>query len=58
LENAKVYGCDPLIGDAAKTWSKKRDGLGADLIVADYDRDELALEEREAYHSYLHVEYS
>lgn len=33
LEIAKVYGCDPLIGDAAKTWSKKRDGLGADLIV-------------------------
>lgn len=33
LEIAKIYGCDPLIGDAAKTWSKKRDGLGADLIV-------------------------
>lgn len=33
LEIAKLYGCEPLIGDAAKEWSKKRDGLGADLIV-------------------------
>ncbi|MFD2200087.1 zinc-binding dehydrogenase [Shivajiella indica] len=33
LEIAKGYGCDPLIGDAAMEWSKKRDGLGADLIV-------------------------
>ncbi len=30
----KAYGCDPLIGeDAAETWAKKRDGLGADLVV-------------------------
>ena len=28
------YGCDPLIGeDAAEAWAKKRDGLGADLVV-------------------------
>ena len=35
LEIAKTaYGCDPLIGeDAAEAWAKKRDGLGADLIV-------------------------
>lgn len=29
-----AYGCHPLIGeDAAEAWAKKRDGLGADLIV-------------------------
>lgn len=35
LEIAKnAYGCDPLIGeDAAEAWAKKRDGLGADLVV-------------------------
>ncbi|MFN3760653.1 MAG: zinc-binding dehydrogenase [Algoriphagus aquaeductus] len=35
LEIAKnAYGCDPLIGeDAAEAWARKRDGLGADLIV-------------------------
>lgn len=33
LEIAKNYGCDALIGDAAKDWAKKTDGLGADLIV-------------------------
>lgn len=33
LEIAKQYGCDPLIGDGAMAWAKKRDGLGADLIV-------------------------
>lgn len=35
LEIAKnAYGCDPLIGeDAAEAWAKKRDGLGADVVV-------------------------
>lgn len=35
LEIAKqAYGCEPLIGeDAAEAWAKKRDGLGADLII-------------------------
>jgi L-iditol 2-dehydrogenase len=35
LEIAKnAYGCIPLVGeDAAEAWSKKRDGLGADLII-------------------------
>ncbi len=35
LEIAKnAYGCDPLIGEvAAEAWARKRDGLGADLIV-------------------------
>lgn len=33
LEIAQNYGCDALIGDAAKDWAKKADGLGADLIV-------------------------
>jgi len=35
LEIARMaYGCDPLIGeDAAEAWAKKRDGLGADLVV-------------------------
>lgn len=35
LEIAKnAYGCDPLIGeDVAEAWARKRDGLGADLIV-------------------------
>ncbi|WP_026950586.1 zinc-binding dehydrogenase [Algoriphagus mannitolivorans] len=29
-----AYGCHPLIGeDAAEAWAKKRDGLGADVIV-------------------------
>ena len=29
---AKQYGCDIIIGDAT-AWSKRRDGLGADLII-------------------------
>ncbi len=35
LEIAKnAYGCHPLIGeDAAEAWARKRDGLGADLII-------------------------
>ena len=35
LEIAKnAYGCDALVGeDAADAWAKKRDGLGADLVV-------------------------
>jgi len=32
LEIAKKYGCDAIIGNAEK-WAKKRDGLGADLII-------------------------
>jgi L-iditol 2-dehydrogenase len=32
LDIAKVYGCETIVGDATE-WSKKRDGLGADLIV-------------------------
>ena len=30
----QAYGCDPLVGeDAAETWARKRDGMGADLII-------------------------
>ena len=29
---AKQYGCDVIIGDAT-TWSKQRDGLGADCVI-------------------------
>ena len=32
LNIAKQYGCDIIIGDAT-AWSKRRDGLGADLII-------------------------
>ena len=32
LNIAKQYGCDVIIGDAT-AWSKRRDGLGADLII-------------------------
>lgn len=32
LEKAKQYGCEILVGDA-ESWAKKRDGLGADLII-------------------------
>jgi len=35
LEIARqAYGCEPLIGeDAADAWARKRDGLGADLVI-------------------------
>ncbi|MCB1228619.1 MAG: zinc-binding dehydrogenase [Verrucomicrobiae bacterium] len=34
LDIAKSYGCETLIGnDAAETWCRQRDGLGADLII-------------------------
>jgi L-iditol 2-dehydrogenase len=35
LEIARqAYGCEPLIGEeAAEAWARKRDGLGADLII-------------------------
>lgn len=30
----QAYGCDPLVGEAAaETWARKRDGMGADLII-------------------------
>jgi alcohol dehydrogenase/L-iditol 2-dehydrogenase len=29
---AKVYGCETMVGDATE-WAKKRDGLGADIVV-------------------------
>ncbi len=32
LEIAKSYGCDTIIGDA-EYWARKRDGMGADLII-------------------------
>lgn len=32
LNIAKVYGCETIVGDATE-WSKKRDGLGADVVV-------------------------
>ncbi len=32
LSIAMQYGCEPIIGDASE-WSKKRDGLGADLVI-------------------------
>jgi L-iditol 2-dehydrogenase len=32
LEIAKQYGCDVVIGDA-EPWSRKRDGLGADVVI-------------------------
>jgi L-iditol 2-dehydrogenase len=32
LAIAKQYGCEPIIGDAME-WAKKRDGLGADLVI-------------------------
>ena len=32
LDIAKVYGCETIIGDATE-WAKKRDGLGADIVV-------------------------
>jgi alcohol dehydrogenase/L-iditol 2-dehydrogenase len=32
LDIAKVYGCETIVGDAAE-WAKKRDGLGADIVV-------------------------
>ena len=32
LEIAKKYGCDTIIGDA-ENWARKRDGMGADLVI-------------------------
>ncbi len=32
LDIAKVYGCETIVGDAME-WAKKRDGLGADIVV-------------------------
>jgi alcohol dehydrogenase/L-iditol 2-dehydrogenase len=32
LQIAKSYGCDTIIGDA-ENWARKRDGMGADLII-------------------------
>ncbi len=32
LDIAKTYGCETIIGDATE-WAKKRDGLGADIVV-------------------------
>lgn len=32
LDIAKVYGCEPIIGDAT-AWAFQRDGLGADCII-------------------------
>lgn len=32
LEIAKKYGCEAIIGDA-ENWARKRDGMGADLVV-------------------------
>jgi L-iditol 2-dehydrogenase len=32
LNIAKQYGCEALVGDATE-WAKRRDGLGADLII-------------------------
>jgi L-iditol 2-dehydrogenase len=32
LEIARAYGCEPIVGDATE-WAKRRDGLGADLII-------------------------
>ncbi len=32
LDIAKVYGCETIVGDATE-WAKKRDGLGADIVV-------------------------
>ncbi len=32
LNIAKQYGCEPIVGDATE-WAKRRDGLGADLII-------------------------
>ncbi|WP_268035626.1 zinc-binding dehydrogenase [Algoriphagus sp. PAP.12] len=30
----QAYGCDPLVGEAAaEIWARKRDGMGADLII-------------------------
>jgi alcohol dehydrogenase/L-iditol 2-dehydrogenase len=33
LEIAKAYGCDVLIGDEVKQWSKQGDGLGVDGVI-------------------------